>query len=101
MANYDKQFQSLNKATSLETARQEFIDFLKTEAENLRTRPEDTIQIAYHIAGMLATNSARLIEQTNDPIGEILTIAGELEVNPPEASTLRDELLTKIDVLQQ
>lgn len=100
MENYDKQFQLLDKATSLDTARQEFTTFLKTEAENLRVHPEDTIQIAYHIAGMLATNSARLIEQANDPIDEILTIAGELEVNPPEASILRDELLAKIDALQ-
>jgi hypothetical protein len=72
--------------------------FLKEQATAFRAHPDQTTRIAYAIAGMLATRFARNLPE-DDPIDEILTIAGELEVNPDNASDLRKELLTKIDAL--
>lgn len=97
--NYDNLFRSLDTLNDTsQDSKEELISFLRGEATKLRLHPERSIEIAYTITGLLATNFARALPE-NDPIDEILTIAGELEVNPENADELRDELIRKIGAL--
>jgi len=75
------------------------VEALKDLASNLARNPKKDAEIAYYIAGLLATDYARTLKP-GDPIDEILTIAGELEINPDNAIELRSELVQKINSLQ-
>ncbi|HMI08990.1 MAG TPA: hypothetical protein VK497_01155 [Candidatus Saccharimonadales bacterium] len=78
--------------------RSELTLYLKSLLSILADNPELTPQIAYTIAGMMATDYARSL-QDDDPLAEIMTIAGELETSPNNASELTHELAQKIRVL--
>ncbi len=71
---------------------------LKKIAATLQAHPEQAPNIAYSIAGLMAADFARKLPP-DDPIDEILTIAGELEINPDNADRLRMELVQKIKML--
>lgn len=95
--NFEHLFDSLNSKD--DTNRANVVSFLRYDAKRLQSQPELVYQIAYEIAGLMATEFARQLS-TNDPIDEILIIAGELEVGPDNADDLRDELIQKIETLK-
>lgn len=80
-------------------ARETLVRFLKSQLARLDNDTPDAIRAAYEIAGLIATDFARTLN-ASDPIDEILTIAGELEINPDNAAELREELIEKISRLQ-
>lgn len=90
-------FSELNefKQTDADTLRIKFTLYLKNQLERLNSDVAEAVEVAYNIAGLAATDFARLLDSA-DPIDEILTIAGELEVNPKNAEVLRNELVEKI-----
>lgn len=88
-------FQILNKAPLPTDARDVLINSLRSFADEINQNPQKSIEISYAIAGLMATEYAQHLAP-NDPIDEILTIAGELEINPPNADSLRHELVQKI-----
>lgn len=81
-----------------EQSRAEIISFLQEQLPALSSDLERSIEAAYSIAGLMATNYSRNLKD-DDPIDEILIIAGELEVNPKNAEELRKELMVKIEAL--
>lgn len=91
-------FEQLNNQAEPAAHRQVLVAHLRDQANTLRQQPDRTIDIAYSIAGIMATDYARSLND-NDPISEILTIAGELESNPTDAAQLKNELLTAADRL--
>jgi hypothetical protein len=98
--HYNKLFKSLDtEATPTETRKEELVLFLKNEATRIKAQPELAVEIAYGIAGFMSTEFAQNLAK-NNPIEEILTIAGELEVAPENSAALRDELLNKIALLE-
>lgn len=98
--DYNELFSKLNTPStpSLEN-RRDLVKFLKDSVVTLRLHPESTARVAYSIAGLFATDFARNLPE-GDPIDEILTIAGELEIDPEDAEHLRNELIEKIDTLR-
>ncbi len=89
--------QELNQGDS-ERARAQFILFLKNKLVPLNGDINDATKVAYEIAGLMSTDFAQSLS-TSDSIDEILTIAGELEINPHNAEELRVELIEKIQSL--
>lgn len=83
---------------SNEQSRAEITSYLKALLPTLLGGLEQSISAAYSIAGLMATEYARNLKN-DDPIDEILTIAGELEIGPPNAQELRQELVSKIEAL--
>lgn len=80
-------------------ARLTLVAYLKdATTEQLGNDPEQRVSAAYKIAGLMATDFAQSLDPS-DPINEIFTIAGELEINPPEATELHRELIDKINSL--
>lgn len=76
-------------------ARVEFTLYLKSALPQLNGEISEAVKTAYEITGLMNTDFAQSLD-TSDPINEILTIAGELEVNPDNADDLRKELIVKI-----
>jgi hypothetical protein len=95
--NYNHLLDSLD--TSDDKNRITLISFLKEEVKKLQDQPDLAIEIAYSIAGLMATDFARKLPE-DDPIDEILTIAGELEIKPDNYEALRNELVNKVNALQ-
>lgn len=81
-----------------EQSRAEITSYLKALLPALSGDLERSTSAAYAIAGLMATEYARNLKN-DDPIDEILTIAGELEIGPPNAQELRQELVSKIEAL--
>lgn len=94
---YESLFDSLNNEAH--NSRVELLRYLTQAASDLRTSTDTTQQTAYNIAGLMATDFARSLPD-DDPIEEIFTIAGELELMPQNHEQLRDELITKIAALK-
>lgn len=90
-------FQSIDEVPRSE-ARTQMVQFIKEQAVRLRGDPDQAARIAYEIAGLMATEFAHTLDDS-DPLDEILTIAGELEINPKNADELYEELIEKIDQL--
>ena len=91
-------FREINSSDT-EHARLTLVAYLKdVVVEKLNKEPEQAANTAYKVAGLMATDFARSLEPS-DPINEIFTIAGELEINPPETSELHRELVDKINSL--
>ena len=78
--------------------RRSLIGVLKKLADDLRLNQGEYASIAYSIAGLLATDYARNLKP-NDPISEVLFLAGELEIGPPNADELLRELVQRIENL--
>lgn len=95
--NYEKLLTTLNSEYDLR-AREEIVLFLQHCKRELQRNPESATEIAYAIAGLMATDYAKSLTE-NDPIDAVLTIAGELETHPLDAAMLCDELLAAIDRL--
>ncbi|HEY8886572.1 MAG TPA: hypothetical protein VIM31_03700 [Candidatus Microsaccharimonas sp.] len=72
-----------------------FVASLKSYLYYLEKDLPAAIQAAYEITGLAATSYASTLIN-NDPIDGILTVAGELEINPTDAEVLRQELVKKI-----
>lgn len=94
--NHDFYEDSINLTD--EQFRSQVIDFLEKQLPTLSGDIELAVTAAYDIAGLMATKHARALS-ADDPIDEILTIAGELEINPENAEELRKELVDKIKAL--
>lgn len=92
-------FESIDAAPTAHESRLRLVRVLKDAATELRSNPNDYAAIAYGIAGFFATDFVRQLS-SDDPIDEILTIAGELEIKPTDAKELQQELLQKIDLLE-
>ncbi|MBM3210133.1 hypothetical protein FJZ39_02230 [Candidatus Saccharibacteria bacterium] len=97
MNNYDKLFTSLNERRPSEYESL-LISVLQEFSTQLVKNPEKDTEIAYNIAGLMATDYARTLPQ-GSLLDEIFTIAGELEIDPEDRDALREELIQKIDLL--
>ena len=86
------------ESASLDEVREVFVTILKSYLDALEGDLATALQASYQIAGLMATDYARTLKDA-DPIDKILTIAGELEVNPSNAEDLRQELIQKINLL--
>lgn len=94
---FDNHFQLIDNLP-YDESRQNMVDFLQMQAAVLRDQPDDAPRIAYNIAGLMATDFARKLAD-NDPLSVVMTIAGELEIDPPDADSLRLELIQAIELL--
>lgn len=94
---YESLYEILNNEAS--DSRTALLEYLMQAANEMEEHRDLTKEIAYNIAGLMATDFARDLAD-GDPIEEILTIAGELEVMPQNHDALRAELVTKIKALQ-
>lgn len=74
------------------------VEVLKEFGKEVRRSPQVTNEIAYKIAGLLATDYARSLKH-GDPLTDILFLAGELEIAPENSDDLREELMQKISKL--
>lgn len=95
--NYDQLFAQMNTEVSSEV-RNDVVSFLRHCLVELKANQYSTTDIAYDMAGLMATDYIKSLA-TDDPIHHILTIAGELEIKPPNADTLRNELIATIEQL--
>ena len=100
--NYDELYEILNKGSASGNtyagAREDLVSVLKKLSAAMIDQPDSTVETAYRIVGLASTDYVRQLSD-GDVIDEIMTIAGELEVNPPNADELRDELIRAIEVL--
>lgn len=92
-------FNQINLASTSEQSRQLLVAYLKESIPAIEESSEKSVVCAYAITGIMATDYARTLA-TDDPIEEILSIAGELETNPTNTEELRRELASKIKALQ-
>lgn len=92
------QFQSIDSAASLNEARNLVVEYLARGLRYLKSSPDKAGEIAYQIAGLMGTDFARNLDK-NDPIDEILIIAGELECAHGNVETLREEIIKKIEAI--
>lgn len=77
--NIKKLHCSLDSEITLDEKRNRIVSFLKSYVENLPDDDEHKRIIAYDIASLMSTKYA-LSSDNNDAIGDILALAGELEV---------------------
>lgn len=78
--------------------RAQFTLLLKDKLAILKGEISEAVKGGYEIAGLMSTDFAQSLG-SSDPIDEILTIAGELEIHPDNAEELRLELIEKIQAL--
>ncbi len=88
-------YAKLNEVPPLPNIRDILIDHLQSYLPQITEEPERSSKVAYSITGLMATSYVQSL-LPSDPIDEILTIAGELEINPDNAENLRQELIQKI-----
>jgi len=77
----------LDQNNDPEITRSYFVDFLSGLLPDLESDQLSSSQIAYSIAGMLSSDFAQKLSD-DDPLMEIMTIAGELEVAPENTPEL-------------
>lgn len=94
MNEIEKLFDQSHAPSDVE-AREIVTHFFKDIRLSLLNDGADPVHYAYKIAGLMGTNFAHRLSK-DDPINEILVIAGELETNPLNAGALTQELMTKI-----
>ncbi len=92
------QFQSIDSTSSVNEARNLVVEYLAQGLRYLKSSPDKADEIAYQIAGLMATDFARSLDK-NDPIDGILIIAGELESAHDNVESLREELIKKIEAI--
>lgn len=97
MSEVEKLFDQNNTPSNTE-GREIVIRFLKDIGISLSKWEESPVECAYKIAGLMSTDFARQLTD-DDPIDEILVIAGELETNPQNVAQLTQELIAKISLL--
>ena len=95
--DFDEAFDTLSKSSDKE-ARRNFTSFFHDTARAVREDDVAPVDAAYAITGMLSTPFARSLEP-GDLLLDVMTIAGELEIDPPDAEALTAELLEAIDLL--
>jgi|GEM_PF-1510638 len=98
MEKYNKVFEMLNNAEISTQLENQLIHELKRLGDIVQAKPDMDLEIAYKIAGFMATDYVRF-HNSNKRINEIFTIAGELEINPEDRDELRKELIEKINSL--
>jgi len=96
--NIENLYNKLNSKENSSEKRHEIITFLKKIANNIPTAPAKRQDKAYEIAGLLSTDFARSLS-AEDPIDNILTLAGELEVRDEQEAQKWEELLRLINSL--
>jgi hypothetical protein len=92
--NIEKIYNLLNNEFEPSAKRVELISYLKRCIEPLPSDDDERRSIAYNIAGLLSTNFAESIHN-DDPINEVLILAGELET-PDENNAQKWEELIKL-----
>lgn len=97
MSEIERLFDELDAPTD-EVGRAIIIDFLNTTRTDLLKGKISPVEGAYAIAGLMGTDFARRLSE-DDPIDEVLVIAGELEANPADAGSLYQELISRISAL--
>lgn len=95
MDNESEIFEHLTHESDIAKSRQMVVSYMKSLLPLFETLSSDTYNAAYELAGLMATDYARRLN-SDDPIDEILTIAGELEINPPNSESLAREISEKI-----
>jgi hypothetical protein len=98
MEHLPKIFSELYDFSDANKARQDVINFIKEEMRHFASLSDDTYRSAYTLAGLMATDYVRTLPE-EDPIVDILSAAGELEIAPPESEDLRKEILQKVESL--
>lgn len=88
----------MNTESSSET-RDNVISFLRYCGNSLKSGQDSAAIIAYSIAGLMATDYVKSLP-SDDPLNEILVIAGELEIDPENKEALKNELIRAIDQLK-
>lgn len=88
-------YETLYNVTDAEKAHQDLIAYIKSEALRLLPLSKETYKTAYRFAGLMVTDYVRGLPD-DDPVVDVLAIAGELEINPGNARELADELVGKI-----
>lgn len=88
----------LISSADTKTARVELIKYLKDQLAVFEVISDNTFDVAYNLAGLLATDYVRALND-NDPISSILGLAGELEIRPPNAEDLCREMVAEISNL--
>ncbi len=96
-SKFDTYFRSIDKLP-IQESRQNVIAFLKAHIDALRSDSDKSSEIAYVIAGHMATKFAQGLEE-DDALIIVMTIAGELEVNPSNSDELRHHLIQAIEKL--
>lgn len=71
---------------------------IKSCLPELKTKSGNYIAAAYFIAGLASAENVRNLHDNN--IDHIITLAGELEINPPDRELLRAELIEAIEQLK-
>ena len=97
MSEFNDFFQSIDRLSG-EESRKNVVNFLKDQVISLRNEPERVSEVAYSIAGLMATDFARNLNK-DDPLDTITAIAGELEINSSDSDELRKELIDAIEAL--
>jgi len=91
-------FNTLDHDKNPESMRRYFVEYLLKLLPNLKSNQQASPEIAYSIAGMLSSHFAQTLNN-NDPLLEIMIIAGELETSPANSLELTEELIRKIESL--
>jgi hypothetical protein len=64
---------------SLKSRKQLLLEHLQSQLKRQKSHPEQSQDIAYGIAGLMATHTAQLLDE-DDPYMEALLMAGQLEL---------------------
>lgn len=88
-------FESLREVRDREKARVDLASHIESQLSRFQSVSDDTFDAAYNLAGLMATDYVRSLPD-DDPLLDILVIAGELEIKPPDAEELAREIAAKI-----
>ena len=91
-------FKSLWGVQDPEKARLNLASHVKSQLPRFQSVSEDTFAAAYDLAGLMATDYVRSLPDDN-PLLDILELAGELEIKPPDSQDLAHEIAAKIAAL--
>lgn len=93
----DHIFHTVEAASAPAEARRLVVEFLHGQLAQLE-QDRNIAAVAYTIAGLMGTDFARSLG-AHDDLANIFTIAGELEVDPPNRNELAGELVQCIQAL--
>lgn len=72
-------FQILDESETLDGHRSDLLEYLVSQLEAYEREPEKGEEIAYEVAGLMGTKAIMNLAE-GDPYGEVLALAGELEL---------------------
>ena len=99
MENTPNIYEKLYNISDIAKARKSIIEYIKDQKHYFESLTKETYVAAYQLAGLMATDYAASLSDT-DPVIDILSLAGELEIAPSDSDDLRNDILRKIIALQ-